>query len=57
MYVIPLCCCCTVDDELAALKRGMLPSTTSAVGSLPEPRAVDALDLELEALRKKARAE
>ncbi|PNW74056.1 hypothetical protein CHLRE_13g583550v5 [Chlamydomonas reinhardtii] len=47
----------TVDDELAALKRGMLPSTTSAVGSLPEPRAVDALDLELEALRKKARAE
>ncbi|KAG2452292.1 hypothetical protein HYH02_003316 [Chlamydomonas schloesseri] len=47
----------TVDDELAALKRGMLPSSTSAAGALPEARPVDALDLELEALRKKARAE
>ncbi|KAG2443541.1 hypothetical protein HXX76_001893 [Chlamydomonas incerta] len=48
----------TVDDELAALKRGMLPASTSAAGSLPEGRPVqDALDLELEALRRKARAE
>ncbi|GLC35498.1 hypothetical protein PLESTB_000200900 [Pleodorina starrii] len=47
----------TVDDELAALKRGMLsPSSTPA--ALPEGRPVqDALDLELEALRRKARAE
>lgn len=51
----------TVDDELAALKRGLLPSASSGsspAGALPEGRAApDALDLELEALRRKARAE
>ncbi|KXZ47327.1 hypothetical protein GPECTOR_36g51 [Gonium pectorale] len=47
----------TVDDELAALKRGMIGSG-SAPAALPEGRPVqDALDLELEALRRKARAE
>lgn len=45
----------TVDDELAALKRGMLPAATSTA-ALPEGRPIkDALDLELEALRRKAR--
>ncbi|EFJ50245.1 hypothetical protein VOLCADRAFT_104059 [Volvox carteri f. nagariensis] len=47
----------TVDDELAALKRGML-SSSSTPAALPEGRPIqDALDLELEALRRKARAE
>lgn len=45
-----------VEDELSALKRGML--STSAPAALPEGRPIkDALDLELEALRKKARAD
>ncbi|GLI61817.1 hypothetical protein VaNZ11_004326 [Volvox africanus] len=47
----------TVDDELAALKRGML-SSSSTPAALPEGRPImDALDLELEALRRKARAD
>ncbi|GFR47359.1 hypothetical protein Agub_g9065 [Astrephomene gubernaculifera] len=47
----------TVDDELAALKRGLL-APAAAPAALPEGRPVmDALDLELEALRRKARAE
>ncbi|PNH01708.1 Membrane-associated protein, chloroplastic [Tetrabaena socialis] len=46
-----------LDDELAALKRGML-APPSAPAVLPEGRPLkDALDLELEALRRKARAE
>lgn len=48
----------TVDDELAALKKGMLPSGSSngPVAALPEGRPVkDAIDMELEELRKKAR--
>lgn len=49
----------TVDDELAALKQGMLPSGSSSngpVAALPEGRPVkDAIDMELEELRKKAR--
>lgn len=48
----------TVDDELAALKSGMLTagSGKSPVAALPEGRPVkDAIDMELEELRKKAR--
>lgn len=49
----------TVDDELAALKKGMLTAGSSSngpVAALPEGRPVkDAIDMELEALRKKAR--
>lgn len=60
------CCCCwlqlesgTVDDELAALKQGMLTAGSngsSPVAALPEGRPVkDAIDMELEELRKKAK--
>lgn len=46
----------SVEDELAALKRGMISGSSAPVGALPEGRPIkDALDLELEALRKKAR--
>jgi len=45
----------TVDDELAALKKGVL-TASSTPAALPEGRPIkDALDLELEQLRKKAR--
>jgi phage shock protein A len=47
----------TVDDELAALKKGMLTagSNGAPVAALPEGRPVkDAIDMELEQLRKKA---
>jgi phage shock protein A len=45
-----------VDDELAALKRGVaLGGARQPAGALPEGRPVkDAIDLELEELRKKA---
>lgn len=48
----------TVEDELAALKQGMLTgsSSSSSPKALPEGRPVrDAIDMELEELRKKAR--
>lgn len=47
----------TVEDELAALKKGMLGAGKSGpVAALPEGRLVkDAIDMELEELRKKAR--
>eukprot|EP00775_Hariotina_reticulata_P008440 gene8440-8624_t len=47
----------TVEDELAALKKGMLgPGKDKPVAALPEGRLVkDAIDMELEELRKKAR--
>ncbi|KAI8462717.1 MAG: PspA/IM30 family-domain-containing protein [Monoraphidium minutum] len=46
----------TVDDELAALKSGMLGGAKAPVAALPEGRPVkDAIDSELEELRKKAR--
>jgi hypothetical protein len=49
----------TVDDELTALKKGLLGSGSSGngpVAALPEGRPVkDAIDMELEELRKKAR--
>lgn len=48
----------TVDDELAMLKKGMLGagSKKEPVAALPEGRPVkDAIDMELEELRKKAR--
>lgn len=48
----------TVDDELAALKKGMLTAGSGGapVAALPEGRPVkDAIDMELEELRKKAR--
>lgn len=48
----------TVDDELAALKKGMLTagSKGTPVAALPEGRPVkDAIDMELEELRKKAK--
>lgn len=45
-----------VDDELAALKKGMLAEARAPVGALPEGRPVkDAIDTELEELRKRAR--
>jgi phage shock protein A len=45
-----------VEDELAALKKGMLPGSTQPAAALPEGRPIkDAIDMELEALRKKAR--
>ena len=44
-----------VEDELSALKKGMLKGS-SAPAALPEGRPIkDAIDMELEALRKKAR--
>ena len=46
----------TVEDELAALKQGMLGSSSSPVAALPEGRPLkDAIDVELEELRRKAR--
>jgi hypothetical protein len=49
----------TVDDELAALKKGLLTNGSSGngpVAALPEGRPLkDAIDVELEELRKKAR--
>lgn len=46
----------TVEDELAALKQGVLASSKQPVAALPEGRPLkDAIDLELEELRKKAR--
>jgi phage shock protein A len=45
----------SVEDELAALKKGMIGSS-KPVAALPEGRPIkDAIDMELEALRKKAR--
>jgi phage shock protein A len=45
-----------VEDELAALKKGMIKGPGVPVGALPEGRPIkDALDLELEELRRKAR--
>lgn len=45
-----------VEDELAALKKGMIKGSTTPAAALPEGRPIkDALDLELEELRKKAR--
>lgn len=48
-----------VDDELAALKQGLLAgSKQAAPAALPEGRPIrDAIDLELDELRKKARSE
>lgn len=41
---------------MAALKKGMISGSKTPVGALPEGRPIkDALDLELEELRKKAR--
>jgi len=46
----------TVDDELAALKKGVLGSSSKPVAALPEGRLVkDAIDDELEMLRRRAR--
>jgi phage shock protein A len=46
----------SVEDELAALKKGMLTGSTQPAAALPEGRPIkDAIDMELEALRKKAR--
>lgn len=46
----------TVEDELSALKRGMLASKSEPVAALPEGRPIrDAIDMELEELRRKAR--
>lgn len=47
----------TVEDELAALKKGMLGAgKDKPVAALPEGRPIkDAIDMELEELRKKAR--
>ncbi len=45
-----------VDDELSALKRGMLRGSSTPVAALPEGRPIaDAIDLELQELRRKAR--
>ncbi|KIZ01776.1 putative membrane-associated protein, chloroplastic Flags: Precursor [Monoraphidium neglectum] len=45
-----------VDDELAALKRGVLAGSKQPVAALPEGKPIrDAIDLELEELRKKAK--
>lgn len=47
--------CPAVDDELSALKKGMLKGA-APVAALPEGRPLkDAIDMELEALRRKAR--
>ncbi|GAX82825.1 hypothetical protein CEUSTIGMA_g10251.t1 [Chlamydomonas eustigma] len=46
----------SVEDELSALKRGMLKGSATPVAALPEGRPIkDAIDMELEELRKKAR--
>ncbi|GBF97603.1 hypothetical protein Rsub_10739 [Raphidocelis subcapitata] len=46
----------TVEDELAALKKGVLAGPKQPAAALPEGRPVkDAIDMELEELRKKAR--
>jgi len=46
----------SVDDELSALKKGMLSSGSSPVAALPEGRPLrDAIDMELDQLRRKAR--
>lgn len=46
----------TVEDELAALKGGLLAGAKQPAAALPEGRPVkDAIDMELEELRKKAR--
>ncbi len=46
----------TVDDELAALKQGVLAATRQPAAALPEGRPLkDAIDMELDELRKKAR--
>ncbi|KAI8466815.1 MAG: PspA/IM30 family-domain-containing protein [Monoraphidium minutum] len=46
----------TVDDELAALKQGMLSAPKAPPAALPEGRPLrDAIDMELDDLRKKAR--
>lgn len=48
-------CPCAVEDELAALKRGA-GARKPAQAALPEERPYrDAIDMELEALRQKAR--
>ncbi len=48
--------CSSVDDELSALKKGMIKGASAPVAALPEGRPVkDAFDFELEELRKKAR--
>jgi hypothetical protein len=45
-----------VDDELAALKSGLLTGSKQPVAALPQGKPVmDAIDEELDALRKKAR--
>jgi hypothetical protein len=56
--VIPAVVCHppAVEDELAALKKGMVKGPATPVGALPEGRPIkDAFDLELEELRRKAR--
>jgi len=46
----------SVDDELSALKKGMLTGGSSPVAALPEGRPLrDAIDMELDQLRRKAR--
>jgi phage shock protein A len=46
----------TVEDELAALKKGMLTGAKQPAAALPEGRPIkDAIDMELEELRKKAK--
>lgn len=46
----------TVEDELSALKKGMLKGATAAPAALPEGRPIkDAIDMELDQLRKRAR--
>jgi phage shock protein A len=46
----------SVEDELSALKKGMLRGSATPVAALPEGRPIrDAIDMELEELRRKAR--
>lgn len=46
----------TVEDELAALKQGVLAGAKAPAAALPEGRPIkDAIDMELDELRKKAR--
>jgi hypothetical protein len=46
----------SVEDELAALKQGMISSGSRPAAALPEGRPIkDAIDMELDMLRKKAR--